>query len=154
MFRDLYDHMSWADATVWQAVLASEAARDDQRIRDLLLHLHMTQTAFLMVWRNEELQFPKADPLTVGREFHSHVTAVIADVKDDALDDEFVLPWAQHYRKDSAPTTLRDTLLQVPLHTTHHRGQVLARLRELGVEPPLVDYIAWVWMGRPRAEWP
>ena len=34
-------------------------------------------------------------------------------------------------------------------HSTYHRGQVNARLREIGAEPPLVDYIAWLWFDRP-----
>ena len=56
-------------------------------------------------------------------------------------------------RKPSG-TTVGETGLQVALHSTYHRGQVTARLREVGGEPPLVDYIAWVWLGRPAAEWP
>ncbi len=44
--------------------------------------------------------------------------------------------------------------VQVAMHSTHHRGQVAARLRELGVEPPMVDFIVWVWIGKPAAEWP
>ena len=44
-------------------------------------------------------------------------------------------------------------MLQIPLHSLYHRGQVNARLREVGGEPPTVDYIAWMWLGRPAAEW-
>jgi hypothetical protein len=29
---------------------------------------------------------------------------------------------------------------------------VNARLRELGAEPPLTDFIAWIWFGKPQAE--
>jgi len=65
------------------------------------------------------------------------------------------IPWAKRYAKEeAAAATLGDTLLQVPMHSTYHRGQVNARIRELGGEPPLVDYIVWVWLGRPAAEWP
>jgi len=39
------------------------------------------------------------------------------------------------------------------MHSTHHRGQVNARLRELGGEPPLADFIVWLWWGRPAASW-
>ncbi len=28
-----------------------------------------------------------------------------------------------------------------------------ARLRDVGGEPPLVDYIAWIWFGRPAPAW-
>jgi len=50
-------------------------------------------------------------------------------------------------------TTMRETMHQVVLHSTYHRGQVAAYLRTLGGEPPLTDYIAWLWAGRPAAEW-
>jgi len=46
-----------------------------------------------------------------------------------------------------------DSAMQVTSHSTHHRGQLNTRLRELGEEPPQFDYIAWVWFGRPTAEW-
>ena len=42
---------------------------------------------------------------------------------------------------------------QVASHSTYHRGQVNARLREVGGTPPLVDYIAWIWFGRPAPNW-
>ena len=51
-------------------------------------------------------------------------------------------------------TTAGETVLQVALHSLYHRGQINARLREVGGEPPLVDYIAWVWLGRPAPGWP
>ena len=41
----------------------------------------------------------------------------------------------------------------VVLHTQHHRGQISARLREVGGEPPTVDFIVWLWTGRPGAAW-
>lgn len=33
--------------------------------------------------------------------------------------------------------TLGEALMPVDSHSTHHRGQVNARIRELGVEPPI-----------------
>jgi uncharacterized damage-inducible protein DinB len=50
--------------------------------------------------------------------------------------------------------TLGETMLQVPSHTTSPRGQINADLRRLGGEPPLVDFIAWVWFGKPEPVWP
>lgn len=48
---------------------------------------------------------------------------------------------------------LGETMIQVAMHSQYHRGQINTRLRELGAEPPLVDYIAWIWFGRPDAAW-
>jgi uncharacterized damage-inducible protein DinB len=68
------------------------------------------------------------------------------------------LPWAgmveQALGHPPGMTTMGETVLQVALHTLYHRGQVNMRLRELGGTPPLVDYIAWLWFGRPGASWP
>jgi uncharacterized damage-inducible protein DinB len=50
--------------------------------------------------------------------------------------------------------TICDTVLQVVTHSTYHRGQVNARLRELGCDPPLTEYFVWVWRGKPAADWP
>jgi len=66
-----------------------------------------------------------------------------------------IVPWAatleaEKGRPMTAPT-VGETVFQVVNHTTHHRAQVSVRLRGLGGEPPLVDYIAWVWFGRPPA---
>jgi uncharacterized damage-inducible protein DinB len=51
-------------------------------------------------------------------------------------------------------TTVGETVLQVAMHSQYHRGQINARLRQLEVETPLVDYIAWIWLGRPSPQWP
>ena len=40
-------------------------------------------------------------------------------------------------------------LLQAIMHGQHHRGQNASRMRELGVTPPMTDYIVWFANGRP-----
>lgn len=154
MFADLYAHQEWADAVVWRAVMANDAAKNDKRVRDLLAHLHMTQHAFLATWENGAFQYEEApaDVLTYARDYHGRVAEFVKSVDD--LDIPMVMPWAGRFKKEPVATTLRETLMQVPMHSTYHRGQVNARLRELGAEPPLTDYIAWIWLGRPPAEWP
>ena len=55
---------------------------------------------------------------------------------------------------DAASPCSDYTVLQVISHSTHHRAQANTRLRMVGAEPPMVDYIAWLWRGRPKPEWP
>jgi uncharacterized damage-inducible protein DinB len=65
-------------------------------------------------------------------------------------------PWAEDLVKRwgrAQPVTLAESLLQIWSHSSYHRGQMNRRLRELGAEPPLTDYVVWIWMGRPTAEW-
>jgi uncharacterized damage-inducible protein DinB len=161
---DLYRHMAWADALLWSAVAESAAARADEKVQATLYHVHLVQHAFLRAWRGRpaETDFPTftgLEPLlTWGQAFHEDAAAYVQGLAIDDVSQPMPLAWAavveEAIGRVPAPTTVGDTLLQVALHSVHHRGQVNVRLRELGATPPLLDYIGWVWYGRPAAEWP
>src|SRR5271165_4743825 len=40
-------------------------------------------------------------------------------------------------------------LLQALTHSQHHRGQNASRMRQLGVTPPMTDFVVWYALGRP-----
>lgn len=161
---ELYRHMEWADAAVWKAVLASDAGRADAEVQRLFHHLHVVQRAFLRAWRGEPRAAPyptfeEAEPLMQwGRSYYPEAFAYLGAVADARLADPMPLPWANAMARQlghaPAATTLGETMLQVTLHSLYHRGQINARLRQAGGEPPLVDYIAWLWSGRPAPAWP
>jgi uncharacterized damage-inducible protein DinB len=161
---DLYKHMEWADASVWTAVLAADDGPSDPKIRGYLYHLHMVQRLFLRAWRDEELQtpFPTFDEavalMSWGRAYFGEAFEHLGGLRNEQLSEPKLLPWASMVQKlfGRAPevTTLGETALQVALHSTYHRGQINARLREVGGEPPMVDYIAWLLLGRPAPAWP
>ncbi len=162
--RDLMRHMEWADALVWRAILAHPAAVQDPRLGYLLRHLHGVQRGFVAVWTSQSLDVHPAsldDDLPAvyagARAYYDSLDAVLSGFDAEALRRPVVMPGLEPYeqqmgRRFDAPT-LGETLLQVAMHSTYHRGQVNARLREVGGEPPPVDYIAWIWFGRPAAEW-
>jgi uncharacterized damage-inducible protein DinB len=156
--------MEWADAKVWASLLESESGHSDQKIRDCLYHLHMVQKAFLRIWKGvpRETPFPSFDDAPSLMEWvranYEEIYAHIETLSDEKLSEPMDMPWADMIEKQLGRkpegTKIGDTVLQVVLHSMYHRGQVNARLREVGVVPPLVDYIAWLWTGRPAAEWP
>lgn len=162
--RELIHHMQWADALVWSSVLSSPEAASDLALRGKLFHTHMVQRAFLYVWRAGTLGPPPSEPpdllmtLESARDYYSDLTPFLDALGEDELERPVALPWAgrfaQRLGREPATPSLAETLLQVVMHSTYHRGQVNARLREVGVEPPLTDYIAWVWFGRPEPRWP
>jgi len=162
MVRDLVRHMEWADAVVWRAVLASETARADEKVRGWLHHIHRTQSAFFSLWTGGEFERMEASDAEElhrrGRARHAEIGALLATLTEERLDLPLPMPWAQRFTEPfgitAAQPTTGETFLQIALHSTYHRGQVNARLRALGLEPPLTDYIAWVWLGRPSPEWP
>jgi uncharacterized damage-inducible protein DinB len=79
-------------------------------------------------------------------------------VREEQLDDMKEVAWKRWVEKAigraPGPTTLGEMMMQVSQHSTYHRGQVNARLRDRGGAPPLTDYIAWLWLEKPDAEWP
>jgi uncharacterized damage-inducible protein DinB len=157
---ELFRHMQWADGEVWRSVLACEAAQRDEVLKGLLLHLHVVQRAFLSVWKQQSLAFPAADEFPSLADLRAWAAPCYGEAQTflDALDEAALaqpvtMPWAaqlaqQLGRAPGAPT-LAETMFQVTSHSTYHRGQVNARLRAVGGEPPLVDYIAWIWFDRP-----
>jgi uncharacterized damage-inducible protein DinB len=165
MLRELYRHMEWADAHVWSAALTLPAAASDELLQEKLVHVHATQRAFLAVWTAQpldrwlELAFANLGEVHAwAHPYYASVAPFLGGLTDEALTTPVVVPWAKMFAKTlgrvpNAPT-LGETLFQVTAHTAYHRAQVNARLRELGAVPPLVDYIAWVWFGRPAPQWP
>ena len=161
---ELLRHMEWADARVWRAIDGISAS--DARLRRLLTHIHTVQHAFLVVWTAGDIAavFAKeaalhslADVRDWALAYYAVAHGFVDRTNERQLSQLVEMPWAAQLTEylGHAPgaTTMAETIFQVTSHSTYHRGQVNARLRELGVEPPLVDYIAWLWMGRPAPEW-
>ena len=161
--RDLYLHMDWADAQVWSAVYKSEPAPVDEKLRNYFYHLHLVQHAWLRAWRHESVDVPFPtfdDAISVrdwGRSYYDQIYDHLDSLTDEEIAQPMVLPWAELVEKQlgraPAPISIAQTMQQIPLHSLYHRGQINARLREVGGEPPTVDYIVWIWLDRPRADW-
>ena len=49
--------------------------------------------------------------------------------------------------------TIAEALVQVGMHTQHHRGQCMTRLKDFGGEPKNVDWIIWLWKEKPQGRW-
>jgi uncharacterized damage-inducible protein DinB len=159
--KTLLGHAEWADALVWKAVTA--LGGDDVELREKLHHLHMVQWAYLHIWRGETVRPRELSTLptlaamrTWAREYYAELPSYLATVHDGAVEREVRFPWAdrlvQQFGK-AEPASWAESVLQVAMHSSYHRGQVARRLRELDAEPPLSDYVAWIWMGRPAADW-
>jgi uncharacterized damage-inducible protein DinB len=162
--RELFRHMQWADAEVWRVVMATPAATSDKKLMNLVRHIHAVQRSFHRMWTNTAIDEDDVDghrePEALrewARAWYAEAESFLARTDAEGLNEIVVMPWLPHFAEQlgrplQAPT-LADTLVQLPAHSTYHRGQVNARLREVGGQPPMVDYIAWVWFGRPEPNW-
>jgi uncharacterized damage-inducible protein DinB len=161
---DLFEHMQWADATVWQIVLNTAGAENDEKIKSKFFHIHMVQQAYLCLWEKLPLKLQDItdfkDLQSVskwGSEFYKKVYSFLDSLEEKKIESILEIPWIKFFEakigKVLNSINIEESFLQVALHSSYHRGQVNARLRELGGEPPLVDYIFWILQNRPEAKW-
>jgi uncharacterized damage-inducible protein DinB len=161
--RGFLAHMEWADARMWHSVSAIPAAQQDARLIGLLHHLHLVQWIYLALWRREMPALTDAKSyqearavMAWARPYYAKAAALVDSLDEDALARVVEFPWADQIAQrygSAGPATMRETIAQILLHTTYHRAQVASRVRELGGEPALTDYIAWIWMHRPPPMW-
>jgi uncharacterized damage-inducible protein DinB len=159
---DLFVHMQWADATVWQVALKTTGAGNDEKIKSIFFHIHMVQHAYLCLWEKLPVIMPDMakfnDLSTVsiwGNEFYTKIYSFLNRIEEKNLNFPLEIPWVKYFEAKigNVPNsiTIAESLLQVALHSSYHRAQVNSRFRELGSEPPLVDYIFWILQNRPEA---
>lgn len=158
---DLFTHMQWADARVWDTILSTPNVEKYEKLKKTLHHYHLTQYAFYHIWMNLPMEFKKQEEFKTMSEmknwvvnYHRLVGSFLLKLKEEDLNLVIHIPWAASLEKvlgqKPAESNLADTMFQVISHSTYHRGQVNSHIRIAGVEPPMVDFIAWVWLGKPK----
>jgi uncharacterized damage-inducible protein DinB len=157
MLSDLLGHQAWADARQWHALEKHAGALADRALRERLHHIHLVQAAFLALVRGAAPKLTKVedypDLATLKAEavsYHADAAAWLDAADDSRLEEPVTVPWAP-----DGPTrvTARQALVQSVMHSHYHRAQNATRLRELGGQPPVTDFILWLWQGRPAARW-
>jgi uncharacterized damage-inducible protein DinB len=161
--RDLLRHMEWADAATWRALLALPGLRGGRDLLERVYHLHAVQRAYLHIWRREPLAIPEpaafADLAAVrdwARAYYRALPPYLDGLNDAEMERAVEFPWAEHVAErfgSAGPATLGESILQIVLHSTHHRGQITSTIRSLGGDPATTDLMAWLWMNRPEPGW-
>ncbi|BDU76934.1 DinB family protein [Mesoterricola sediminis] len=154
--KDMHDHMAWADA-VWFEAWGRSDARGDEDLRARVRHMVDVETAFLQVLDGRDVAFDRESPLPsyealrqATREHHAAYRALLDGLDPAGLAREVVIPW---FPGPPCVISVDEALTQVAMHTQHHRGQLMTRLKDLGGRPLNVDYIIWAWKGRPEGRW-
>jgi uncharacterized damage-inducible protein DinB len=160
----LLNHMQWADAEVWKKILTFDVTENDERIKKLLYHLHQVQYAFYYLWNELPLEIPKPEEFpnlkSIARweiEYQQKLNEFLSSTKSDEKEKVIQIPWSVFMERKTkqkvVPATLEETMMQVASHSTYHRGHINTRFRELGGDPASVDFIVWVWLGKPKSDW-
>lgn len=155
MIRSLYQHQAWADAAILGAIRKQPEAAASEEMRKALHHILMVQRAFVSFFRKQEFDLTKESQVPASldeferlfRETHQEEMAFVNQLDDSQLSRILVIPWSEEWRP-----SLDTALVQVIMHSQHHRGQCAARLRSLGGTPPTMDYLLWA-KDRPAPVW-
>jgi uncharacterized damage-inducible protein DinB len=163
-FAERLQQMEWADALTWRSARNIPGAQTDARLRYLFHHIHVVHHVYLQAWRGDPFaptelsSYPDLASIEEwARAFHSAARAFAATVDEASFDQPVDFPWAamitEQFGADAVPATFEESAFQVFTHTIYHRGQIALRVRELGGVPPTVDYLVWVWSGKPAPQW-
>lgn len=154
--KELLAHQAWADAVFFHAWAAS-GTQGDPELRTRADHQIAVQEAFLQVLKGDAVSAPDQPPPEFGilkarcRSAHEVLRALGRGLDDASLARTVRVPW---FPDPPCVITVMEALLQVCLHTQHHRGQNMARLKALGAAPKNVDFIIWLWKQKPEGRWP
>jgi uncharacterized damage-inducible protein DinB len=153
--RDLLGHQAWADAMFFRAWQGS-GHPEDEDLRTRMDHQVTTQEVFLQVLKGAEVSLPE-HPLPTFQELktrcetnHQVFKALGLGLDAPALARQVRVPW---FPDPPCIVSVFDALLQVCMHSQHHRGQCMARLKALGAAPKNVDYLIWIWKQKPEGRW-
>ena len=154
--RDMHDHMAWADA-VWFETWGKSDHREDEDLLQRVHHMADVQEAFLKVLNGEDMAFPSdaapptSKPCASARGPTTRPSGPSSSARPRrAWGGRWCIPW---FPGSTCRITVDEALTQVAMHTQHHRGQLMTRLKALGGRPLNVDYIIWAWKSRPRGRW-
>jgi len=157
MLLELYAHQAWADAEHWKALEAHPVALEDDAIRKRLHHIYEAQRAFLFIACKIKLdrsEFGKSYDMRALQDLtqrnHEKAAEFLKNATDEQLKEIVTIPW---FKDPPISITIEQALTQAAMHSHYHRGQNATRLRELGGNPPLTDFIFWLWKGKPEVLW-
>jgi uncharacterized damage-inducible protein DinB len=154
--RELLAHAEWADGVFFHA-WGKSPARDHEELRRRAGHIAGVQQGFLSVLHGEAPGGPPAGPPPSFEDLKRRAQTAHAGSRDfaaalqpEGLSRTVRIPW---FPEPPCVVTVAEALVQVAMHAQHHRGQCMTRLRDFGGEPKDVDWIIWLWRGKPAARW-
>ncbi len=140
--ESLWQHARWADLRLLPALADGPSAARTEfshligAMEVWLARIH-GRPSRLPVWPKDELALSE-ELITSLHNDYSLLLGLLAEAE---------LPATTSYRNSAGTAFETPTiaiLTHVPIHSQYHRGKVNLLLREAGLEPAPVDYIAWV----------
>ena len=147
----LYSHIAWADARLLDALRAA-LTPPSETVREYA-HVLGADETWLARLQGRPQRIPVWPSVTLA-ELPDLAAAVHEGYRDylRTLDDQALGRRIAYTNSagSSFENAVGDILLHVALHAQYHRGKINLLLRQAGLEPAPIDFIAWV-RGAPAA---
>jgi uncharacterized damage-inducible protein DinB len=156
LLRELIAHSEWANAVFFNA-WGQSPARDHEELRQRFAHVIGVQRGFLSILRSEAPGGPKHGPPPTFEELktraqicHASLNDYVANLRPEDLSRMVRIHW---FKDPPCVISVSEALTQVAMHSQHHRGQCMTRLKDFGGQPQDVDWIIWLWKQKPPVDW-
>jgi uncharacterized damage-inducible protein DinB len=154
--RDLMVYIEWANAVFFHA-WSNSPCRNHEEMRQRVGHLVGVQQGFLSILKGEQPQGPPSGPpptfdelIARAQTCHRGLREFVRSLDATTLARNVHVPW---FPDPPCNISVGEALVQAAMHTQHHRGQLMTRLKDFGGEPKNVDWIIWLWKEKPEARW-
>jgi len=156
--RDLISYQEWADSQFFSEWLKITDLHSNEELRKRTGHIVMVQRLFLDLLENQQTVFPdKNAPLPElnflrgrSKEIHERWKTFLSTVPENTMQDQIKVPF---FGNPDYAVKAEEAIIQVLLHTQHHRAQNLELLNRSGSKTAIIDWILWILKGKPAAEW-
>jgi uncharacterized damage-inducible protein DinB len=149
LLYELYHHQARADSQHWKVFDAHPDALNDEKIRKQIQHIYQVQRAFLLICQKKILDrrlLVEIQDMSILKknieDNHKEAIEFVINISDECLKKVVNIPW---FKDPPLNITTEQALMQAAMHSHYHRAQNATRLREIGIDPPLTDYIVWLW---------
>ncbi|HTS66323.1 MAG TPA: DinB family protein [Candidatus Acidoferrales bacterium] len=147
---DLARHQQWADREHWRVLRENPNLLSDPEIVQRLNHMAQACRMLQTLARGQMPDMNAMKQQTPAEELQAVMESAGRDLADSLpsadLDKMIALPRGPKGPFEAPAGVI---LLQAITHGQHHRGQNASRMRQLGVTPPMTDFVVWYALGRP-----
>jgi uncharacterized damage-inducible protein DinB len=154
-FASLYAYNRWADRRVLEACrkltpeqYAAEPVPGWTSVRSSVVHIAIVTEGWLRGVAGESVQEvpTEAELATVddAERLLDRAYEIFQRIQPELTPEQLAAPRTFSGRGRTAVLPPWAVLRHIVNHSTYHRGQVAAKLKRLGVDPPATDMIFWV----------
>jgi uncharacterized damage-inducible protein DinB len=146
-FLKLFGYDKWAMTNLLE--IFDQKPAGNPRINELLSHMQSTQRIWLdrCLGRKETVQrFQSRTQAIIWKDMEMNHNDWVLYIQSLQPDDFQLRINYTNSLGDPLTSVLHDIITQVTNHGTHHRGTIIALMKEEGYAPPNLDYISYTWI--------